>query len=468
MVLSGLTFPRVFLRAALVLSCLLPLSILPAQTDNLAGTMPEHVLPELDAILKTALQQSHQAISAAIEIDRAEAARIQADSARWPSLGANLNLANNQEAVSGNTSTQSRASGLFYNIGLGQSLFHWGALKNQSAIGRIGVLIAEKNFAEAYRSLSVLLRQTYLDLMIKKARLQHGRYMFERAQSDLATLKADPTRVSIAFISGRELDLREAKLELDRSEVEFAAGLRRFARLAGLDGGVLTEEKIADDLPRPTYTPAAASAITARVLRERGAGSYEPQILALRVREAEHRYDIEKVRLLPKFNAGAGYSLDNSSTVGTDRVEQQAITRQNVNITAQWNLFDGFATRAAKMEARSAQRLYQRRLSVAVEALLEQVQALERSLRLDAEHLDISDARYAIAVEGKKRTTEESALGQVAKADIERAEGNILISRANVFTARAKFFADWSEFVSIAGVDPVLQNLPNRHVREKR
>ncbi len=465
MVLPGLTLQRVLFRAAFALCCV-PFAIVRAQPDGLAGTMPEHVLPELNAILQSALQQSPQVLLAAIEIDRGEAARMQADSARWPNLGSNFNFANNQEAVSSNTSSRSRASGLFYSIYLGQSLFHWGALKNQSAIGRVGVLIAEKSYAEAYRTLSVVLRQTYLDLIIRKSRLHYARYTFERGRADLATLKEDATRVSAAFIAGRELDLREGKLELDRNEAEFAAGLRRFARLAGLSG--LAETAIADELPRPTYVPAVASSIAAAVLRDRGAGSYEPQILALRVREAELRYKIESVRLLPKFNAGAGYSLDNSSTVATNRVEQQAIQRQNVNIAAQWNFFDGFATRAAKIEAQSVKRLYERRLSTAVEALLDQVQVLERSLKLDAEHLEISDARYNIAVEGKKRIIEESALGQIAKADIERADGNILMAQANVFTARAKFFGDWSELVSVAGVDPVLQNLPSRYVREKR
>ncbi|MGH7946417.1 MAG: TolC family protein, partial [Opitutaceae bacterium] len=204
------------------------------------------------------------------------------------------------------------------------------------------------------------------------------------------------------------------------------------------------------------------------VLRDQGAGGFEPQILALRIREAELRYKIESVRLLPKFNAGAGYSLDNFSTVATNRIEQQAVQRQNVNVSAQWNIFDGFATRAAKIDAKATRRAYERRLSMAVEALLEQAQVLERSLQLDAEHLEISDLRYYIAVEAKKRVAEESGLGNLPKVEVERAESSVLISQANTFSARAKFFADWSELVSIAGVDPVLQNLPNRHVREKR
>jgi hypothetical protein len=103
-----------------------------------------------------------------------------------------------------------------------------------------------------------------------------------------------------------------------------------------------------------------------------------------------------------------------------------------------------------------------------VAALLAQAQLLERSLQLDAEHLELSDERLSIAKAARARIAEESKLGNLAKVEIERAENGILMSQANAFIARAKYFADWSELVSIAGIDPVLQNLPTRYVREKR
>lgn len=467
MVPTGLSHQRVIARAGLLLTLVFALVTgARAQPAGVTGTMPEHALPELNAILRDALQQAPQVLLAAIEVERGEAARIAANSARWPSVSGNLNYATNQEAVSSNTDTKSRASGLFYSLQLSQTLFQWGAVKNQSAIGRIGLMIAEKNYAEGYRALSVLLRQSYLELVVKKARLRHARFTYERGRADLALARDNAAQFSSAVLAGRELDLREARLDLDRNEVEFATALRRFGRIAGQPE--IKEERIADDLPRPAYMPELAGSIAASVLRDRAAGAYEPQLYALRLREAELRYKIESVRLLPKFYAGAGYSLDNSSTVGTNRVEQQAIQRENINVSAQWNIFDGFASKAAKMSARADQRLYTTRLAAAVDAVLDQVQALERTLKLDAEHLAISDERHAISVAGKRRLAEESALGQVARAEIERADANILVSQANAFAVRAKFYADWSEFISIAGLDPVLQNLPSRYVREKR
>ena len=39
---------------------------------------------------------------------------------------------------------------------------------------------------------------------------------------------------------------------------------------------------------------------------------------------------------------------------------------------------------------------------------------------------------------------------------------------ANNANVRANFLARWSEFVSLAGLDPAMNHLPARYVREKR
>jgi hypothetical protein len=41
-------------------------------------------------------------------------------------------------------------------------------------------------------------------------------------------------------------------------------------------------------------------------------------------------------------------------------------------------------------------------------------------------------------------------------------------SHAQSINARAVFLSRWSEFVSLAGADPVLNQLTSRHDREKR
>jgi len=99
---------------------------------------------------------------------------------------------------------------------------------------------------------------------------------------------------------------------------------------------------------------------------------------------------------------------------------------------------------------------------------MEEAQALERQLKLDVELLELADIRRALAVEGRKRVADEVALGKMAPGEVDRAQVGILAAEANALASRAAFLDRWSSFVSVAGDDPVLNNLPVRHVRPKK
>src|SRR5690242_658852 len=87
-----------------------------SESNELSGTMPEDYLPALKTILTTALKQAPSMIAKEIQISLAEAGVISADSARWPSFGGSGSYQSNTTAIAGNTSTQSRDTGLVYNL----------------------------------------------------------------------------------------------------------------------------------------------------------------------------------------------------------------------------------------------------------------------------------------------------------------------------------------------------------------
>jgi outer membrane protein TolC len=142
MVLSGLTFQRVVTRAVFLLFYLVAFSSARGQASDVAGTMPEDYLPQLKQILAAATERPPHLIESLFLIEAREAGRISANAARLPSLGSNINYGSTELSESGDSSTRSRDQGLFYNVGLNQAIFHWGALKNQSAIARIHLLLA--------------------------------------------------------------------------------------------------------------------------------------------------------------------------------------------------------------------------------------------------------------------------------------------------------------------------------------
>jgi len=467
MVLSGLMLQRFLPRAALMLVVLGWTHVGRGQVSDVAGTMPEDYLPELKKILTTALQRSPNVIEPLLLIELREAGRIAANAARLPSLGSNISYGSTELSESGSSTNRSRDNGLFYNFGLNQALFHWGALKNQTAIANINALLAGKNFEKAYRELSVLLRQSYLQLIVNKARLRHARdsLQLNRKAIEVAKERLQRGVASSADLAGEELRTRELALEVNRAEADLITGRRTFSRIAGIPE--LAEQSIPDDIPKPIYSAALATALSSALLRDGAKGTIEAQMHELRLREATLRYQIERVRLYPKVNAGAGYSLENTTTVGTS-VGQRAVARQTLSVTANWAIFDGFATRAAKMEAKSIQRAVAARRDAEMNVLLDEVQALHRQLTLDVEQLELAEIRRAMAIETRRRAAEEVGFGNLSPGEVDRAETGIRFADAKLLEARAALLGRWSQFVAIAGEDPGLNNLPVRYERAKK
>lgn len=469
MVLSGLTFPRVLFRVVLALGWLATVGGgRAAEPGDLAGTMPEDVFPALKEILDSALRRSPELIQTDFDRAAAEARVIIADSARLPNLRGTSEYATNQTSASGNNSSQSRASGFFYRFEAGQAVFHWNALKNQSLAARTSLQAARTGYAITARVVSVAIRKAYLALVVEKARLRQGRHALKVLQADIDVLSEKKTSgiISPAVLAGEELRKREVLAELERGEAEFASNRRRLARIAGLPE--LPEEKIADELPEPTYSEPLATKLAATLLREQAKGTPEYEVYSARVREADLRYKIEKTRLLPKINLGAAYSLENNTDVNGNSVNQQAYQRQAVNINAQWNMFDGRATTGAIREALATKRLHERNLEAKMDQTLQETQTLERTLRIDAEQMEISRIRHGLAVQAHRRISEEVEYGKLRRSEVERARLNIFAADVRTFETREKYYGHWCDFIALTAADPGLSLLSDRHGSEKK
>lgn len=467
MLLSGSISRRRLWRASLIFFSVVAVTALHGQSNDVAGTLPEDLFPELKPILQTATRQSPQVLLREIEVAQNEARVIGTDAQRLPSLGGDIRYGSIQTAISSNTNTLSRDHGLFYSVGLSQALFHWGAIKHNSELARIRVAIAEKNYVEAYRSLLRDLRRMYVGLVARKSGLRFARYSYglREAELKIAREKVASGSIPAGDVAVRQLNLDEERLRLDRTENEFAAERRRFGRLAGT--GDIAEEAIPADMAKPVYTPELASSLLARLLRAGGKSAFEVKVAELHIREADLGYQIAKVRLLPKFNAAAGYSLQNSTYATPVSVTQTGISQQTIEVNAHWAVFDGFATRGAKQEALTDKRYWQRRLQMASEAAMDEAQQLERTIALDARAMDFSEIRRAGAEEGVRRAQEEVKRGNAPQSQIDAATADLRLNEYSNAVNRATFLSDWSSFVSLAGDDPALNSLPARYAREK-
>ena len=427
-----------------------------AAGPDVAASLPEHHLPALRELLETAGRRSPQLL--AQDFERILAGiRIQStDAQRLPNVGGGLSYAINQTAISANTSSQTRDSGGFYNLGVTQPLYHWGALQNQSASARINALIAQKSFTQAARDLRVVIRRAFLGLVAEKARVTAAAEAVRLVAAEVAVLEEKKTRgvASAAAVEGEKLRLREVRLDHDRLAAEFEANRRRLARLAG--AADLPESAVPASLPAAVPSAELAAAVAAAALRDGARSTLEYEIHDLRLKDALLRHEIEKVRLRPKFFFSAGTTLENSTNVNNNTVSQQGVQRRTVSVFAQWSIFDGFASRAAIRESVANRRAQERRAETEIEALLQNLQLLERGLRLDAEQVALAEIRWGIATEGSRVLAREAELGNVPRVELERSRAAILQTGIRVQDARAALLSRWAELVALAGAEPNL------------
>lgn len=466
MSLSGIRSTRIQRRPVFWLVALCALVCARGQPAGVAGTLPEDYLPPLKAILENAWKQSPQTIEKALELAQREAQRDILNSERLPRLHGSANYALNETAPSGANGVRTTDTGFFYSLELTQSIFRWGELQNKSALGRLGVLMAEKRYAEAYRALAQALRESYMRLVAQKLGLQAARYQHQLRTEDFNRSRAEHERGALPDreFNARELAFAEQGLQLAVAEEEFAAARRGIARLAGTEE--IEEESIPDAFPAPSYSPALAKGILADVLREGGQFSFDAEMNALQAQEADLNYRIARVRLLPKLEAAAISSVQNLATAGPNAITQTGVATQTLAVRLDWWIFDGLAARGEKRQALLNREMFERRTQQATERALEQVQQLERRLALDARMLEIAGIRLREAEEEAQRQRDELAAGRAAESAVASARLNLLHHQAHNANLRTSFLARWSEFVSLAGLDPAMNNLPARYARE--
>jgi outer membrane protein TolC len=435
-----------------------------AQDRTVDGTMPEDYLPGLKSILGTALKRSPEMIKNEIYIAQGEAGVYQYNHQLWPSVNGSANYGTIMSGTTGGASNTQ--TGLFYSFGVNQPIFQWGALANQSRIGHINLLIDQKNYDEAYRNLAIALREQYFSLILKELAVRNARFNLKLAQAALDVLeeRLKSGAVSPAEIGPPRLDTEEARLGLERVEEDLENSKREFARIAGIDK--VSDAEIPEAIPKPIYDPNAAEILLATLLRDHAESTFQAQVYELDIRHADLDYSIAKVQLLPKVSAAATYQVQNQTTAFNNQVSQTAINQLSYNINAQWTIFDGLATRGAKLQALAEKRLNQRMLKNYVETTENEAQHLEKQLDITARYQELTDQRWKMQDDALKQTQDQLKRGMVAPNAVDAARAAWYALDYNNMSARADYLAQWNEFVSLVGRDPALDNLPPRYARD--
>ncbi|HWA08437.1 MAG TPA: TolC family protein [Opitutaceae bacterium] len=440
----------------------LPFALGAQPAGNVAGTLPEDYLPQLRAIIATALKQSPTMMQQNINLSLAEAARYGADSVLWPSVsgGASYGFSNAHVSSDGITGPSSSSSGISYSVGLGQPIFAWGALKASSDIAKLDQQIKQRQFAIAYRGLANSLRSQYLGLVAKKIGLRNSRAQVKLLEVGMANQEAmlKEGSVSSGDIILPRLALDEARLNLERAEIDLNYSRNIYRRLAGLDE--LAEESIPDTLPPVTFTEALADSLLQSLVQDGARNTLQAQVDQMVVKQQDLNYKIAKTSLYPKFSLGAGYAISNAQSVSGNSVSQSFVTSYSYSFSGGWTIFDGFRTRGAKMTALANKRSDERQAQVDLESTLDNAQNMRRQLGVLAHALNIAELRRALAQDGLKRTTEELNEGTVSQSTVDLATTSFASADYAAVSARMDYLNRWAEFVGLVGADPVLNALP--------
>ena len=338
-----------------------------------------------------------------------------------PYLGGGAQYGDDIESISNNSAATSRTKGLQYNIGISQPLFQWGALKNQLETEKALELISKKNYAEAYRSLTLLLRSRYLGVIIDKIGLRNARFALKLSQGALALANEKLKNGTIASgdIITPQMEADEKQLRFDRLEQTYAFDRRTLARAIGWKD--IPDESVPLEIPEPKYSPAVADEILAALLREGARNTFQAQIDELNIRQNDLAYKIASVRLLPKFSATAGYQIENQAQASHTAIEQTTLANETFYNGASCTLFDGFAARAATGAAVSNRRYYEKQLEIVTESTMDQAQNDRRSVDFGWRALRLAHRRWDLATAQKQRTMDELKLGNVSQSEVDGA-----------------------------------------------
>jgi outer membrane protein TolC len=434
---------------------------------DVMNTMPEDYFPALKMFIDLALLQSPQVIYQELNTEVAEAQKLYAGIAPLlPYVRGSIQDGTQVQSATVQGSVAQRQSGIYYDLQAGQPVFQWGQLKNGLLAQKVAVAIAERNYATVYLQYAGLIRKQFLGLITSKMAVRNARFNLElRKKAYNAAkeqLKAGAT--TDAAVMGPELDQDDAQLAFESNQQSYAYGRRQLARELGRTN--LADDEIPAAVPEPRFSTSAASDLTADVLRTGARYTPDAQLGLLNVRNWALQYKINKVNLLPRVSLTADVNQQNQVQVqGNGVLQQNTVLSESYYIRADWNIFDGLATKGRMTEALLRRRQAERDLKAKTEATEDAAQNSQRQLELAWRTLLVATRRRGIAYASLQRAQDDLASHVGTEETVSALQANDYATEYALALSRTNFLSQWTDFVSLVGHDPAMNNLPAHYVR---
>ncbi len=423
-------------------------------------TLPEGLFPGLDAILKQAVQQSPRMLNRALDLEMAENNRVQSRSNILPAVGGYASYYQSQDSRA-DLAGRVDVTKIAYNFSATQPIYHWGERRNYVRMGEIQASIAKGQYRDGYRLLAQTLRADYLRLIVQKLTAKRADDYLVHTRNQLAHEEARLAQkvISEFQIAGVRLAAEYAQLGSERAHFDLEMAQRSFARLAGLPA--MADTAIPDAIPTINYSAGTFDRMLAEFLNQKDPPTLEAATFRQQRENEKLNYANQKTRLRPKFNLVLGMSQDEQSyTINV--AQKYRVNSLYGGISANWTIFDGFASQMAVRNALARLRQMENDYRDLTERLAQQAQSQVRQINFSARGMAISD-RSVIAWEANLKTKQdEFARGAASESDVTEARLALQDARINAGNNRSDYLARVVEFLGTVVEDPVVANLADQ------
>ena len=273
-----------------------------------------------------------------------------------------------------------------------QNLYTGGGVSNENAIARLAFAKQEDELAAVSNRVTMEVRLAFYELLLNREKIHLREQSVEVLRGEL---KSENERLSAGTVG--PLDARRAEVALANEEPELIQAqtdLRNsYLHLADLCG--LEEDQTFDATGSLRYEPRHPD-LAAALMR---AATDRPEIRSAQkdIAIETHQLEVDRSASRPHLQAFTGYEVysERDPLVGPEFNHGYV-----VGVNANWNIFDGFATRG-RMEATRARRAA---AELALKALKIGIQSEVRSA-----FLDLQQADSVLAAQAKNVRTADEA-----------------------------------------------------------
>lgn len=427
----------------------------------IAADLPraESIFPQLEPILIDTLTQSPTMIQEGLA---RLAAGYDADSERsvlYPRAGgyASFRVQREDRLDADQSSTGERT---YFDFSVNQPFFHWGSIKAQADIGRINLLIAERNFTEAYQLYANRVRDTYLSLVGLRVAQRNRALTLERTRAQLEVVRQQVAegRVPAGTIATVEFSIEAQILAGDRADFALERLLRQFRDLVGKPDFSLGD--VPETVPPIATVPNTRSLpLRTEYVTRRGFEDHPSYFRALRNLEVDRlRLRITRNELKPKFNlnVGASQDMDNRTT----NIEQQyMVTTYYGGITMNWAIWDSKSSASRARAAQARIRRAEKNLEQLEKDLIEAIEAAEKEVGFSTRGLAIAERGYAGAESSYRSLVDFQKEGRASQDEVDAALLAWRSAEYNVCESRRDYLRTVAAFLTAIQADPLVDKL---------